>query len=112
MKSLWGFGHDSLAQADPLVLLASAENPWPRAAGAAPWWPEKEPSMLPKGLNRRQSCRPRPTPKVSAQPVLQVCLAPGQQARAQPLTGRKDVNRGQGAGGGQRRPGSLSLTWP
>lgn len=55
MKSLWGFGHDSPTQADPLVLLGSAENPWPRAAGAAPWWPEKAPSTLPKGLNHRQS---------------------------------------------------------
>lgn len=53
-----------------------------------------------------------PHPQGSARPVLQVCLAGSQQTPApNSLTGRKDVNRGQGAGGGQRQratPGELA----
>jgi hypothetical protein len=64
---------------------------------------------------RRTACSPKaritcqchylhPTPKSSGQPVLQVCLAWDQQGPVpNSFTGREDVNRGQGAGRGQRR---------
>lgn len=94
------------------MLLELAKNSWPKAARAwHQWCPGKEQSLLPKGLSHLPVLLPLPTPKSSAQPVLQVCLTRSQLGLVpNSFTGRKDVNRGQGAGGGQRRPGSFVCT--
>lgn len=94
------------------MLLELAKNPWPKAARAwHQWCPGKVQSLLPKGLSHLPVLLTLPTPKSSAQPVLQVCLARSQSGPVpNSFTGRKDVNRGQGAGGGQRRPGSFVCT--
>lgn len=62
----------------------------------------------PRAWITRQYSRPLPTCRSSAQPAQQVCLAQSQWGPVpNSLTGRKDVNRGQGVGGGgQRRPAS------
>ena len=72
---------------------------------------ERNRACSPRACNTCQYCHPVSTPKSSAQPVLQVCLDQGQWGPApNSFTGRKDVNRGQGAGRGQRQPGSLVCT--
>lgn len=84
------------------VSLERAKNPWLRAA-ARPGSHGKE-QRAPQGPEPPASTATHSPPTRSAQPVLQVCLAPRHQGPApNSLTGRKDVNRGQGAAGGQRQ---------
>lgn len=84
------------------VSLERAKNPWLRAA-ARPGSHGKE-QRAPQGPEPPASTATHSPPTRYAQPVLQVCLAPRHQGPApNSLTGRKDVNRGQGAAGGQRQ---------
>lgn len=83
-----------------------------RQGSSAAWW---EWSWLPRAPITCQCCHcSRPTVySNSAQPVLQVCLAWGQRGPVpNSITGRKDVNRGQGAGAGQRDSRALFAAHP